>query len=225
MKTGNPDLLTALFTSASAACVTGLVTVDTASHWTVFGQVVILLLIQIGGLGLMTFVTYFFIMLGRRLNLKQKMILQYALNRSSMADLIEIIRYLLVISLSFETAGTLILFIHWLPEMGAGKALWYGLFHAVSAFNNAGFDLFGNFNSLQAFTGDVVVNLTLSILFITGSLGFLVIYELFTYRRQGRLSLHSRLVLAEHRCPFAAGGNRYSPDRIQSGFGSPVLAG
>lgn len=196
VKTGNPDLLTALFTSASAACVTGLVTVDTASHWTVFGQVVILLLIQIGGLGLMTFVTYFFIMLGRRLNLKQKMILQYALNRSSMADLIEIIRYLLVISLSFETAGTLILFIHWLPEMGAGKALWYGLFHAVSAFNNAGFDLFGNFNSLQAFTGDVVVNLTLSILFITGSLGFLVIYELFTYRRQGRLSLHSRLVLA-----------------------------
>lgn len=195
VKTGNPDILTALFTSASAACVTGLVVVDTASHWTVFGQVVILLLIQVGGLGLMTFVTYFVIILGRRLNLKQKMILQFALNRGSMADLIDIIRYLLVLSFVLETAGTLILFLRWLPEMGAGKALWYSLFHAISAFNNAGFDLFGSFNSLQAFTGDIVVNLTISILFITGSLGFLVIYELVTYRKQGRLSLHSRLVL------------------------------
>ncbi|HQE22875.1 MAG TPA: TrkH family potassium uptake protein [Syntrophomonadaceae bacterium] len=195
VKTGTPDILAALFTSASAACVTGLVVVDTASHWTVFGQVVILLLIQVGGLGLMTFVTYFFILMGRRLNLKQKMVLQFALNRGSMEDLIKIIRYLLVISLLFEAAGTLILFLHWWPEMGAGQALWYALFHAVSAFNNAGFDLFGSFNSLQAFTGDVVVNLTISILFITGSLGFLVIYELFTFRKPRRLSLHSRLVL------------------------------
>lgn len=195
VKTGNPDVLTALFTSASAACVTGLVVVDTASHWTIFGQVIILLLIQVGGLGLMTFVTYFIIVLGRRLNLKQKMILQFALNRGSMEDLIDIIRYLLMLSLIFETAGTLVLFLNWLPEMGAGRALWYGLFHAVSAFNNAGFDLFGNFNSLQAFTGDIVVNLTISILFITGSLGFIVIYELCTYRKHKRLSLHSRLVL------------------------------
>lgn len=195
VKNGSPDILTALFTSASAACVTGLVVADTAAHWTIFGQVVVLLLIQIGGLGLMTFVTYFLIVLRHRLDLKHKMVIQYALNRGSMADLIDIIRYLLIISLVFETAGTLVLWIRWLPEMGAGQALWYALFHAVSAFNNAGFDLFGNFTSLQTFTGDVVVNLTLSILFITGSLGFLVIYELCTYRKPRRLSLHSYLVL------------------------------
>jgi trk system potassium uptake protein TrkH len=195
IKTGTPDILTALFTSASAICVTGLVVADTAAHWSIWGQIIILLLIQIGGLGLMTFVTYFIIILGRRLNLKQKMVLQFTLNRSSMADLTDIIRYLLVFSLVFELAGTLILFLHWLPTMGSGQALWYAFFHSISAFNNAGFDLFGNFSSLQAFTGDLVVNLTLSILFITGSLGFLVIYELFHYRQTGRLSLHARLVL------------------------------
>lgn len=195
VKTGTPDFLTALFTAASAICVTGLVVADTAAHWSIWGQIIILLLIQIGGLGLMTFVTYFIIILGRRLNLKQKMVLQFALNRSSMADLTDIIRYLLVFSLIFELAGTLILFLHWLPTMGAGQALWYAVFHSISAFNNAGFDLFGNFNSLQAFSGDIVVNLTLSILFITGSLGFLVVYELLQYRQSRRLSLHTRLVL------------------------------
>lgn len=195
VKTGTPDISTALFTSTSAICVTGLVVADTAANWSIWGQLIILLLIQIGGLGLMTFVTYFIIILGRRLNLKQKMVLQFALNRSSMEDLIDIIRYLLVFSLVFETAGALILFVHWLPNMGTGQALWYAIFHSISAFNNAGFDLFGNFSSLQAFTGDVVVNMTLSILFITGSLGFLVVYELLHYRQSGRLSLHTRLVL------------------------------
>ena len=123
------------------------------------------------------------------------MVLQFALNRSSMADLADIIRYLLAFSLILEAAGALILFLHWLPNMGTGQALWYAVFHSISAFNNAGFDLFGNFSSLQAFTGDMVVNLTLSILFITGSLGFLVVYELLHYRKSRRLSLHTRLVL------------------------------
>lgn len=194
-QTGTPDFFAALFTATSAICVTGLVVADTATHWSIWGQIIILLLIQIGGLGLMTFVTYFIIILGRRLKLKQKMVLQFALNRSSMADLTDIIRYLLIFSLIFELAGTLILFLHWLPTMGTGQALWYAIFHSISAFNNAGFDLFGNFNSLQAFSGDIVVNLTLSILFITGSLGFLVVYELLQYRQSRRLSLHSRLVL------------------------------
>lgn len=195
VKTGTPDVLTALFTATSAMCVTGLVVVDTAANWSIWGQLIILLLIQIGGLGLMTFVTYFIFILGRRLNLKQKMVLQFALNRSSMADLTDIIRYLLAFSLILETVGALILFLHWLPSMDTGQALWYAVFHSISAFNNAGFDLFGNFSSLQAFTGDVVVNLTLSVLFITGSLGFLVVYELLHYRQSRRISLHTRLVL------------------------------
>lgn len=193
IRSGIPDFMTALFTATSAICVTGLVVVDTAAHWSIYGQVVILLLIQIGGLGVMTFATFFAVMLGRRINLKQKMILQFALNRGSMEDLIGIFRYLLVFSIIMELAGAIILFIHWLPLLGTGKALWYGLFHAVSAFNNAGIDLFGN--SLHAFTGDAVVNLTISFLFITGSLGFLVIYELIRFRESRQLSLHARLVL------------------------------
>lgn len=107
-----------------------------------------------------------------------------------------VFRYLLVFSLVIELIGAIILFLHWLPVMGVKKSLWYGLFHSVSAFNNAGFDLFGNFQSLHAFAGDIVVVLTISTLFITGSLGFLVIYEVFNYRRSGHLSLHARLVLS-----------------------------
>lgn len=195
IKNGTPDLMTAMFTAVSSLCVTGLVTVDTASHWTVYGQIVILLLIQIGGLGVMTLATFLVMVLGRRLDLKHKILMQFALDRNSMENMIIIFRYLLVFALAAESLGALILFLHWLPDMGAGKAAWFALFHSISAFNNAGFDLFGNFQSLQAFRGDWVVNLTISVLFIIGSLGFLVIYELIRYRATGYLSLHARLVL------------------------------
>lgn len=195
VKDGTPDFITAMFTAVSSLCVTGLVTVDTASHWTIYGQIVILLLIQIGGLGVMTLATFLVLVLGRRLNLKHKILMQFALDRNSMENMIIIFRYLLVFALAAESLGALILFLHWLPDMGAGKAAWFALFHSVSAFNNAGFDLFGNFQSLQAFRGDWVVNLTISILFIIGSLGFLVIYELIRYKDTGYLSLHARLVL------------------------------
>lgn len=195
VENGTPDLMTAMFTAVSALCVTGLVTVDTASHWTIYGQIIIMLLIQIGGLGVMTLATFFVLVLGRRLNLKHKILMQFALDRNSLENLMTIFRYLLVFALAAESLGALILFLHWLPDMGTGKAAWFALFHSVSAFNNAGFDLFGNFQSLQAFRGDWVVNLTISILFIIGSLGFLVIYELIRYKNTGYLSLHTRLVL------------------------------
>lgn len=193
IKNGAPDFMTALFTATSALCVTGLVTVTTITHWSIFGQVVILLLIQVGGLGVMTFATFFVIFLGHHINLKQKLILQYALSKNSMEDIIGIFRYLLKFSIIIESAGALILFIHWIPELGWGKSLWYGIFHSVSAFNNAGIDLFGN--SLQQYTGDWVVNITISALFIIGSLGFLVIYEIINYRERRQLSLHARMVL------------------------------
>ncbi|MGI5879058.1 MAG: TrkH family potassium uptake protein [Syntrophomonadaceae bacterium] len=193
VKNGSSDFMTALFTATSALCVTGLVTVNTMTHWSIFGQVVILLLIQVGGLGVMTFATFFVILLGHHINLKQKLVLQYALSKSSMEDIIGIFRYLLRFSVFIELAGALILFIHWIPEMGWGKSLWYGIFHSVSAFNNAGIDLFAN--SLQGYTGDWVVNITISLLFIVGSLGFLVIYEVINYRATHQLSLHARMVL------------------------------
>lgn len=195
VKSGEPDFITSLFTAASATCVTGLVVADTASHWTSFGHVVLLILMQIGGLGVMTFVTFLAVLMGRNLNLKQKIILKNALNRSSFDSLAKILKYILAFSLIAETLGALVLFLHWISPMGVSKAAWYAVFHAISAFNNGGFDLFGNFQSLQGFIADPIVNLTIALLFIIGSLGFLVIYELLTWRKERSLSLHTRVVL------------------------------
>lgn len=196
VQTGQPDYITSLFTATSATCVTGLVVVDTATHWTLFGHIVLLILMQIGGLGIMTFVTLFAIAIGQNLNLKQKIVLQLALNRSSLESLTQILKYIFTFSLVAETLGALILFFHWLRPMGWGKAAWYAIFHSVSAFNNAGFDLFGEFQSLQGFVDDPIVNLTIAALFIIGSLGFLVIYELLIWREHQALSLHTRVVLS-----------------------------
>lgn len=196
VQTGQPDYITSLFTATSATCVTGLVVVDTATHWTLFGHIILLILMQIGGLGIMTFVTFFAILIGQNLNLKQKIVLQLALNRSSLESLGQILKYIFTFSLAAETLGALILFLHWLKPMGWAKAAWYAVFHAVSAFNNAGIDLFGGFQSLQGFVDDPVVNLTIAALFIIGSLGFLVIYELLIWREHKELSLHTRVVLA-----------------------------
>ncbi len=196
VQSGQPDFITALFTAASATCVTGLVVVDTATHWTLFGHIVLLILMQIGGLGLMTSVTFLAVMIGRNLNLKQKIVLQIALNRSSQESLSQILKYIFAFSLCVETLGALVLFLHWIEPMGWGKAAWYAIFHAVSAFNNAGIDLFGGFHSLQGFVTDPIVNLTIAGLFIIGSLGFLVIYELLIWRERKELSLHTRIVLA-----------------------------
>lgn len=195
VQTGQPDYITSLFTAASATCVTGLVVVDTATHWTLFGHIVMLILMQIGGLGIMTFVTFFAIMIGQNLNLKQKIVLKLALNRSGLESLAQILKYIFAFSLVAEALGALILFLHWLEPMGWGKAAWYAIFHAISAFNNAGFDLFGGFQSLQGFVDDPVVNLAIAALFITGSLGFMVIYELLVWKQQKELSLHTRVVL------------------------------
>jgi trk system potassium uptake protein TrkH len=160
-----------------------------------FGHIIMLVLMQIGGLGIMTLVTFLALLLGGNLNLKQKIVLQTALNRSSLDSLSKIIKYILIFSLVTETIGAIILFLRWVSPMGIGKAAWYAIFHAISAFNNAGFDLFGGFQSLQGYVYDPVVNLTISLLFIIGSLGFLVIYDLIQWRENKRLSLHSRVVL------------------------------
>lgn len=208
-KDGNIDFLTALFTSTSAVCVTGLVVVDTQTHWSLFGQIVILLLIQIGGLGVMSFTTFFALLLGKKIQLKQRILMQQALNKPSLEGVVNIFRHLLLFSFIIEAIGAVILAVHWAPSMGLPKALWYGVFHAVSAFNNAGFDLFGNFSSLTGLAGDFVTNLVISSLIITGGLGFIVLYEIYSYtrrgdtplsgnvpnKRTGRLSVHSKVVL------------------------------
>jgi trk system potassium uptake protein TrkH len=189
------NFLTALFTATSAVCVTGLVVVDTATHWTQFGQIIIIILIQIGGLGVMSFATFFALLFGWKIHFRQRLILQQAINQSYVGGIVKIFRYLLITTFSIEAIAAFILTIHWAPLLGFKKALWFGIFHSVSAFNNAGFDLFGNFRSLTDFTTDVTVNLVISSLIIMGGLGFVVLYELFHFKKNGNISLHAKVVL------------------------------
>jgi len=184
----------ALFTATSALCVTGLVVADTGTTFTVYGQMVILFLIQVGGIGFMTFATLFAIILGRRITLKERLLLQEALNQISLEGIVRLARYIILVSLAIEGIGAFILTINWQREMGFVKAGYYGIFHAVSGFNNAGFDLFGNYSSLTSRTGDFITNLTMMFLIITGGIGFAVLSDLYTSRGH-RLSLHSRLVI------------------------------
>lgn len=195
LQSGSGSYVDALFVATSAVCVTGLVPVDTATHWTEFGQVVILLLIQIGGLGVMSFATLFALILGKRINLRQRLFMQQSINIAAVGGVVRVFKHLLTFTFTIEAIGAAILTIRWIPEMGLGKALWYGLFHAVSAFNNAGFDLFGSFKSLTGYSADITVNLVISTLIICGGLGFLVWYEVLSYRKNHVLSLHSRVVL------------------------------
>lgn len=203
-KAGAP-FLTALFTSTSAVCVTGLVVVDTGTYFSTFGQMVIMVLIQIGGLGFMTFATLFAIILGRKITLKERILLQEALNQVTMEGVVRLSMYVIQIALSIEALGALILSVRFGMEMGWGKGIYYGIFHAVSAFNNAGFDLFGEFRSMTGYAGDFTVNLTLMTLIIIGGLGFAVISEVFVHRGK-RFNLHSQIVLRASTALILVGG-------------------
>ena len=189
-----------VFTAASATCVTGLVTVDTGSHWSVPGQVIIMTLIQLGGLGFMTMSTLFAIMLRKRISLRERLILQEAMNQSSIEGIIRLIKRVIFYSLTIEFIGGVLFAIRWSFDMPIGKAIYFGMFHAVSFFNNAGFDLFGQFGvpyvSLTGYVSDPLVNIVTMLLIITGGIGFIVMSDLMEYRKNKRLSLHSKVVLA-----------------------------
>lgn len=198
---GQPTgFLDALFTATSAVCVTGLVVVDTGTYWSAFGQLVIMVLIQIGGLGLMTFATLFALLLGRKIGLKERLILQEALNKLSVAGVVRLVRHILVITLCIEGLAALVLAVRWSTLLGWKKAIYFGIFHAVSAFNNAGFDLFGQvtgpFSSLTAFVADPLVALLIPALFILGGIGFAVIVDIAQKRKWSKLSVHSKVVLS-----------------------------
>jgi trk system potassium uptake protein len=196
ISTGEPlEFIDALFTSTSATCVTGLVVVDTGTTFSSFGEVVIMLLIQIGGLGFMTMATLFALALKRRISLKDRLILQEAMNQSSMEGIVRLIRRVLLYSLIIEACGAVILSIRWAFDMPLGQAIYYGVFHAVTMFNNAGFDLFGDFRSLTGYVYDPVVNVVVMFLIVSGGIGFIVLSDLIDFRKQRRLSLHSKVVL------------------------------
>ena len=188
----------ALFTATSATCVTGLVLYDTWSQWSGFGQIVIISLIQIGGLGFMSAATLFVFFLRRRIGLKQRLLMAQALSVSDMDGVVRLQKTVLVGSFSIEAIGALVLTLRFWPEYGFLTALKWGAFHAISAFCNAGFDIFGCITpgaSLIEFQSDPVVLLTLGALVVVGGLGFLVWEEIASKRSFRKFSVYTRLVL------------------------------
>ena len=189
------SFLNALFTATSATCVTGLVVVDTADTFTLFGELIILLLIQIGGLGFMTFASLFFLLLGKKISLKERLLLQESLNNVSIAGIVKLVKRILIFTAVIEMVGGIILSIRFSFDMPIGKAIYYGFFHAISNFNNAGFDIMGGFRSLTGYVDDPTVVLTICALITLGGLGFIVWNELYEYHETRRLSVHSKVVL------------------------------
>lgn len=184
-----------IFTSTSAVCVTGLVILDTGTYWTYFGKTVILLLIQIGGLGFMSMATLVFILLGKRITLKERLVMQEAMNLNSLQGLVKMVKYVLIFTFSVEIVGAVLFSTQFIPEFGVAKGIFYSIFHAVSAFCNAGFDLMGNFSSVTAYADNAVIILTISALIVIGGLGFYVWVEIYNCKGIKRLSLHSRIVI------------------------------
>ena len=190
--------LPALFTATSATCVTGLVLFDTYTQWSVFGQVVIITLIEIGGLGFMSAASTFVFLLRRKVGLRQKMVIAQAFNLNDMDGVVKIQKLVLTGSLSIQGIGALILFLRFWPQFGFGRALAWGVFHAISAFCNAGFDLFGYLDpgqSLIIFNDDPIICLTLMALVTIGGLGFLVWEEMARVRSFKKFSVYTKLVL------------------------------
>lgn len=187
------SVLDAFFTSTSAVCVTGLIVVDTPSAWSTFGEVVLMLLMQAGGLGYMTFSTLIAAALGRRISLHSRATLQESLNLDTRHELLGYARRALRVTLAIELVAAIMLMAWWAPTYGLGRAAYLGAFHAVSGFNNAGFSLFPD--NLVRFRGDVLVNLVITTLIILGGIGFVVLEELRKARSLRRLSVHTRLVL------------------------------
>lgn len=198
--TASISYLNALFTSASATCVTGLAVYDTYSQFTLFGQIVILILIQIGGLGFMTIAVMISMFLGRKIGLKERINLMEAFNSMQIGGIVRMAKRILIITAVFEIVGAGLLSIRFIPEFGLGQGLWFSLFHSVSAFCNAGFDLMGIISpsvSLSPFIGDALVNLVVIVLMVVGGIGFIVWNDIAEYRFQIRkYRLHSKIVLS-----------------------------
>ena len=198
-RSGEPcQFLPALFTATSATCVTGLTPFDTWTQWSGFGQVVLLCLIELGGLGFMSAATLVIFLFRRKVGLRQRMLIAQALSLNEMDGVVRLQRMVIFGSLGFEAAGALILTLWFWPQYGFVRALRWGVFHSISAFCNAGFDIFGSMepgSSLLLFQNDPVVLLTLGTLVVLGGLGFLVWQDIAEKRSWKKLSVYSRLVL------------------------------
>ncbi len=200
--------LNALFSATSANCVTGLVVVNTAAHWTIFGKIVILVLIQLGGLGLITVMSLIMLFFKQQFSLRDRIVIQTSFNQNKLSGMVRLIKNIARIAFTFEGIGAILLAITFhfsTPRMGIGEALWKGIFHAVSAFCNAGIDIIGPEN-LVPYQGNLFVNLIIMGLIVAGGLGFTVWIDFIVsakydrgapwHLRLRRLSLHTKLVLS-----------------------------
>lgn len=189
----------AFFTATSATCVTGLVRFDTYTCWSGFGQVIILCLIQIGGVGFMTLAITAMAAAGRKIGLQSRMLMQNSISAPHLGGIVRITRFILLGTLLVEGIGVILLGFYFIPRLGFGEGLWYSVFHAISAFCNAGFDLFGQFSpgsSLTTVGGNWYVNMIIMVLIVVGGLGFLVWKDLLDHRFSfSKLRLHSKIVL------------------------------
>ena len=206
-RSGTPiGFLDAFFTATSATCVTGLIVAPTVTQWTLFGQIVILALIQIGGLGFVTLVTLLFLIAGKKITIKERLMLQESLNRDVYGQVGSIVRRIVLGTFAVEGTAALLLAIRFSFEYSIGKSLWLGVFHSISAFCNAGFDILSE-NSLMPYVGDIAVNVIIMLLIIIGGLGFTVWFDVIDIFKKTKkhgfsvrmwflnLSLHSKIVL------------------------------
>lgn len=193
------DFLSCLFTSTSSLCVTGLAVYDTATHWSFFGQLIILILIQIGGLGVIVVVTFVSIYLHQKINFSQRTILQESLAIQKVGGIVKLTKFILNFVLFVETWGAVILFFQFKNDFNIPTAIWYSIFHSVSAFCNAGFDLMGikeKFSSLTSYEFNILINITIMALIVFGGLGFAVWEDIFTKKNNiKRYKLQSKIVI------------------------------
>ena len=195
-----------LFTATSAVCITGLTVVSTAYHWNILGKLIILMLIQIGGIGFMSMVTMLFIAVGKKITLKERIVIQESFNLSQRHGLVSFTIYIFKFSFVAELIGAFFLSLRFIPQYGFVRGIFYGIFHSVSAFCNAGFDILGD-NSLMPFSGDIIVNITVMCLIVVGGLGFPVYSDFTTHLKFAKehklhinyvvkkLRLHSKIAL------------------------------
>ncbi|UDM32258.1 TrkH family potassium uptake protein [Lentilactobacillus laojiaonis] len=190
------NFLDALFTATSATCVTGLTVVNTVTHWSLFGKIIILLLVEIGGLGFMTFAVLLFNIVRRKVDLTSQLLVRESLSLSYTGNINQIVFLVVRLSLIIQIFGAGLIAIDFIPRFGILKGIGFSIFHAISAFCNAGFDLFDN--SLVNFQTDPYLLFVISLLIISGSLGFIVWKDLLFYRQTHRLSLHTKLALSTY---------------------------
>ncbi|MDN6817422.1 MAG: hypothetical protein L0L71_00515, partial [Lactococcus sp.] len=185
--------LDSLFMAVSATCVTGLAVVNTADHWNTFGQVVILIMVEVGGLGFMSFLVLLLNMTGQHPSFKSKMMIRDAYSFTSINGGVNLVKSVIKLSLMTQMIGGLLLSVDFIPRFGWAKGIWFSVFHAISAHSNAGFDLFET--SLFQFKDNPYVLFVMSLLILSGSFGFIVWFDLINFRSIKKITLHSRLAL------------------------------